>query len=151
MAKIKVTIWNEGRHEKRNPKVQEIYPDGIHNCVKRFLEVNEDMEVRAVTLDGKEVWQFQSQMSDESQWQGQWWAKCSIPGVRGITVARLAGGKTYLVIGDSLSSDIDGAIASGLDCVWFSPKTKFSSKAADAKGRKPTYTVQKLPELLSIL
>lgn len=59
--------------------------------------------------------------------------------------------KTYLVIGDSLSSDIDGAIASGLDCVWFSPKTKFSPKAADAKGRKPTYTVQKLPELLSIL
>ncbi|MBO5220145.1 MAG: ThuA domain-containing protein [Clostridia bacterium] len=51
MAKIKVTIWNEGRHEKRNPKVQEIYPDGIHNCVKRFLEVNDDMEVRAVTLD----------------------------------------------------------------------------------------------------
>lgn len=51
----------------------------------------------------------------------------------------------YLVIGDSLSSDIDGAAAAGLDCVWFSPK------AADAKGRVPTYTVHELPELLSIL
>lgn len=51
----------------------------------------------------------------------------------------------YLVIGDSLSSDIDGAIAAGLDCVWFSPEK------ADAKGRTPTYTVHELPELLSIL
>ena len=51
----------------------------------------------------------------------------------------------YLVIGDSLSSDIDGAAAAGLDCVWFAPKQ------ADAKGRVPTYTVNELPELLDIL
>ncbi len=54
MAKIKVTIWNEGRHEKTKPLVKEIYPDGIHNTIKAFLEVNEDMEVRAVTLDDPE-------------------------------------------------------------------------------------------------
>ena len=51
----------------------------------------------------------------------------------------------YLVIGDSLSSDIDGAEAAGVDSVWFAPEN------TDAKGRTPTYTVQKLPELLSIL
>ncbi len=66
---------------------------------EQFLIGSLDEKVRAVNLNGQEVWQFQSQMSDEAQWQGQWWAKCSIPGVRGITVARLAGGKTYLVIG----------------------------------------------------
>ena len=49
--KIKVTIWNEGRHEKSNKAAQAMYPDGIHGTVKAFLEKNEDFEVRAVTLD----------------------------------------------------------------------------------------------------
>ena len=66
---------------------------------QQFIIGSRDEIVRAIGLDGREVWQFRSQMSDETQWQGQWWAKCSIPGVRGITVARLANGKTFLVIG----------------------------------------------------
>ena len=51
----------------------------------------------------------------------------------------------YLVIGDSLSSDIDGAAACGMDSVWFAVSD------SDAKGRKPTYTIHMLTELLSIL
>ena len=51
----------------------------------------------------------------------------------------------YLVIGDSLSSDIDGAAVFGLDSVWFTPVP------ADAKGRTPTYTIHELTELLGIL
>lgn len=66
---------------------------------QQFLIGSLDEKVRAVSWDGKEVWQFLSQMSDEAQWQGQWWAKSAIPGVRGITVARLANGKIFLVIG----------------------------------------------------
>lgn len=50
-----------------------------------------------------------------------------------------------LVIGDSLSSDIDGAAAYGLDSVWFTPAD------SDAKGRTPTYTIHELTELLPIL
>ena len=34
---IRVTIWNEFRHEKRNPKVAEIYPDGIHMAIAKYL------------------------------------------------------------------------------------------------------------------
>ena len=49
--KIKVTVWNEGRHEKSNKAAQEMYPNGIHGTVKAFLEKNPDLEVRAVTLD----------------------------------------------------------------------------------------------------
>ncbi|MFF2481481.1 ThuA domain-containing protein [Paenibacillus sp. NPDC058071] len=30
---INVTIWNEFRHEKSNPKVAELYPDGIHKAI----------------------------------------------------------------------------------------------------------------------
>lgn len=29
---IRVTVWNEFRHEKRNEAVRKIYPDGIHYC-----------------------------------------------------------------------------------------------------------------------
>jgi trehalose utilization protein len=29
---IKVTIWNEGRHERLHPNVTAIYPDGIHGA-----------------------------------------------------------------------------------------------------------------------
>ncbi len=51
MSKIKVTIWNEGRHEKTAEGVRAIYPRGIHNTIKEFLEKNEDMEIRTATLD----------------------------------------------------------------------------------------------------
>ena len=49
--KIRVTIWNEGRHEKRNPKVQELYPNGLHGAIAEFLSKNEDLEIRTATLD----------------------------------------------------------------------------------------------------
>ncbi|MBO5896197.1 MAG: ThuA domain-containing protein [Clostridia bacterium] len=48
---INVTIWNEGRHEKESESVKAVYPDGIHNCIKNFLKVNDDLNVRTATLD----------------------------------------------------------------------------------------------------
>ncbi|WP_138752116.1 ThuA domain-containing protein [Paenibacillus sinopodophylli] len=35
---VKVTVWNENRHEKQNPLVGEIYPAGIHGAIAGFLE-----------------------------------------------------------------------------------------------------------------
>jgi trehalose utilization protein len=49
---IKVTVWNENRHEQINPKVQEVYPEGIHTALASFLE--EDFIVRTATLDEPE-------------------------------------------------------------------------------------------------
>ncbi len=49
--KIKVTVWNEGRHEKSEAAIGAIYPKGIHGAVKDFLDKDPDLEVRAVTLD----------------------------------------------------------------------------------------------------
>lgn len=49
--KIKVTVWNEGRHEKSDAAAKAMYPNGIHGTIKEFLDKNPDMEVRAVTLD----------------------------------------------------------------------------------------------------
>ncbi len=48
---INVTIWNEGRHEKTSEKVKAVYPTGIHNCIADFLGVNDDLNIKAVTLD----------------------------------------------------------------------------------------------------
>jgi trehalose utilization protein len=49
---IKVTIWNEYRHEQTNPAVQEIYPAGIHQALAGFLQ--EEFEVKTATLDEAE-------------------------------------------------------------------------------------------------
>jgi trehalose utilization protein len=52
--KIRVTVWGEFRHEKKNEAVRKIYPDGMHNTIKGFLAKNSDMTVRTATLDEPE-------------------------------------------------------------------------------------------------
>lgn len=51
-----------------------------------------------------------------------------------------------LVIGDSLSSDIKGAINSGIDCIWYNPQGKEAPDNWDI-----TYTVKSFDEILGIL
>ncbi len=51
---IRVTIWNEFRHEKKNPVVAEIYPKGMHEAIASHLRKRNDLEVRTATLDEKE-------------------------------------------------------------------------------------------------
>ena len=51
----------------------------------------------------------------------------------------------YLVIGDSLTSDIDGAILYGIDCVYFDPNKKGTS------GRDVTHIITNLDELCDVL
>ncbi|MFD2217095.1 ThuA domain-containing protein [Metabacillus endolithicus] len=46
----KVTVWNENRHEKKNPVVSEIYPKGIHGAIADFLQ-QDNNEVKTATLD----------------------------------------------------------------------------------------------------
>src|SRR5262245_55183780 len=52
---IRVTIWNEFRHEKKNAKVKEIYPDGIHNAIAAPLrKLSSEFKVATATLDEPE-------------------------------------------------------------------------------------------------
>src|SRR3954471_4964921 len=51
---IRITVWNEFRHEKENPKVQAVYPDGIHTAIAAGLGANEDFVVGTATLDQPE-------------------------------------------------------------------------------------------------
>lgn len=49
--KIKVTVWNEFRHEQTNDAAKKLYPDGIHAVIARALTVTGDLDVRSATLD----------------------------------------------------------------------------------------------------
>ena len=49
--KINVTIWNEYRHERSDPAITRIYPDGIHGTLSTLLSAEPDMFVRTATLD----------------------------------------------------------------------------------------------------
>ena len=50
-----------------------------------------------------------------------------------------------IVVGDSLTSDIDGALNSGIDCIWY------NRKGEDPAGRCPTYTIRNITETENIL
>jgi trehalose utilization protein len=54
MAKIRVTVWNEFRHEKTHDEVKAIYPDGMHNEIARGLSKAGDISVKTATLDEPE-------------------------------------------------------------------------------------------------
>ena len=51
---IRVTVWNEFRHEKTDERVAAIYPDGIHKTIAAFLDTDEEITVRTATLDEPE-------------------------------------------------------------------------------------------------
>ncbi|MBE6548509.1 MAG: trehalose utilization protein ThuA [Ruminococcaceae bacterium] len=48
---IEVVVWNEYRHERLEEAVRNIYPDGIHGCIKSFLDVDEELNVTLASLD----------------------------------------------------------------------------------------------------
>jgi len=49
-AKIRVTIWNEGRHEQKHEAVKKIYPAGIHGAIAAGL-AGPEFAIRTATLD----------------------------------------------------------------------------------------------------
>jgi trehalose utilization protein len=52
---IRVTVWNEFRHEKRDPAVIRIYPDGIHEAIAVPLRRNAGLVVSTASLDEPEA------------------------------------------------------------------------------------------------
>ncbi len=48
---IRVTIWNENKHEKELPAMQAIYPRGLHGVLQEILSVDDDLEIRIATQD----------------------------------------------------------------------------------------------------
>jgi len=50
---IRVTVWNEYRHEQQNDTVRAVYPEGIHNAIASPLR-EQGFAVRTATLDEPE-------------------------------------------------------------------------------------------------
>ena len=50
MSKIRVTVWNEFRHERNNEGVRKIYPEGLHKAIGAGIACD-DFEIRYATLD----------------------------------------------------------------------------------------------------
>ena len=51
---INVTIWNEFIHEQKNELVKKIYPKGMHDCIKEFLEKDKKLKISTATLEEKD-------------------------------------------------------------------------------------------------
>lgn len=51
---IRVVVWNEFVHERENPVVRGLYPEGIHGTIAAALAVEPGLEVGTATLDQPE-------------------------------------------------------------------------------------------------
>lgn len=51
MDKINVTVWNEYMHEKLEPAIGKIYPEGIHGAIAKMLGRDEKYNIRTATLE----------------------------------------------------------------------------------------------------
>jgi trehalose utilization protein len=54
MSKIRVTVWNEGRHEQKNEAVKKIYPSGMHTAIAQGIGSLGPFDLRTATLDEPE-------------------------------------------------------------------------------------------------
>jgi trehalose utilization protein len=63
---LRVTIWNEYIHERRDESVKRIYPDGIHGAIAAGLhrELGETATIRSATLDQPEHGLLESVLSE---------------------------------------------------------------------------------------
>ena len=46
---IRVSVFNEFFHERKNEAVKAIYPEGIHTAIAEFLGEDEDITVQTFT------------------------------------------------------------------------------------------------------
>jgi len=51
--KIRVTVWNENVHERKNEAVKKMYPDGMHAVISKFL-AEAGFETKVATLEQDE-------------------------------------------------------------------------------------------------
>jgi trehalose utilization protein len=54
MKTIRVIVWNENIHERKNPRVQEHYPEGIHAVLAKVLSDGSEVICKTATLEDPE-------------------------------------------------------------------------------------------------
>jgi len=87
MSDLRVTVWNEFRHEKSHAEVQAVYPDGIHAAIAAGLKEHGISHVRTAWLD-----QPDNGLSDEVLAETDvltWWGHMAHKEVADATVERV--------------------------------------------------------------
>lgn len=85
--KIRVTVWNEYRHERANADIARIYPEGIHGAIASYLREQPDMVVRTATLDEPENGLPESVLAETDVLT--WWGHMAHGDVADATVDRV--------------------------------------------------------------
>lgn len=84
---IRVTVWNEYRHEKKDKVVADIYPEGIHGAIAKHLRGQPGFEVRTATLDEPEHGLTQQVLAQTDVLT--WWGHMAHGDVKDEIVARV--------------------------------------------------------------
>ena len=51
---IRITVWNEYKHERELEEIKAVYPQGIHECIREFLEEEPEFQVRTAFFSMEE-------------------------------------------------------------------------------------------------
>jgi len=84
---IRVTVWHEHRHEKKNPEVAKVYPKGMHEAIASHLRTCSDLAVSTATLDEPEHGLTEKKLAETDVLT--WWGHMAHGEVKDEIVARV--------------------------------------------------------------
>ncbi len=73
-SKIRVTLWNEFRHERSNEQIMKLYPDGMHQTIADALQ-QQGFSTRLAALDDAEHGLTEEVLSNTDVLT--WWGHCA--------------------------------------------------------------------------
>ncbi|MBM4163581.1 MAG: trehalose utilization protein ThuA [Lentisphaerae bacterium] len=85
-SKIRVTLWNEFRHERKHEHIQKIYPDGMHKTLADALQ-QQGFTTRLAALDDAEHGLTEDVLANTDVLT--WWGHCAHGEVRDEIVERV--------------------------------------------------------------
>ena len=87
MKTIRVIVWNENIHERKNPRVQAHYPEGIHTALAQVLDDGAEVSCKTATLEDPEDGLPESRLDDTDVLV--WWGHVGHARVSDHTVDRV--------------------------------------------------------------
>jgi trehalose utilization protein len=87
MAAVRVTVWGEYRHERSDPRVAKIYPNGMHETIAAHLRTRGGLDVFATHLDEPEHGLTEERLAETDVLT--WWGHAAHDEVKDEIVARV--------------------------------------------------------------
>ena len=87
MADVKLTVWNEGRHDKTNEETIKLYPRGMHGAIAEHMNQQLGITARTGTLDDPDQGLPQKLLDDTDVLM--WWGHVAHAEVLDETVDRV--------------------------------------------------------------